>query len=91
MVGVIEATVASVENGAPAVSKAAPLRRVKRLERPNKVEFEETVGRLQTELDGLQLRVREIKTILDNRQQSRGVQSPVERLDSFPFAFSLDM
>lgn len=76
MVGVVEAPVASVENGAPTVSKAAPLRRVKRLERPNKSEFEETLGKLHAEMDGLNLRVREIKTILDNKQQSRGVQSP---------------
>lgn len=91
MVGVVEAPVASVENGAPTVSKAAPLRRVKRLERPNKSEFEETLGKLHAEVDGLNLRVREIKTILDNKQQSRGIQSPVERLDSSPFTLRLDL
>lgn len=86
MVGVIEAPVASVENGAPAVSKPAPVRRVKRLERPNKAEFDETVGKLRAEMDGLHLRVQEIKAILDNRQLSKGVLSPVETgLFSFRF------
>jgi hypothetical protein len=74
MVGVIEAP--TVEKGAPAVTKTAPLRRVKRLERPNLAEHEENIGKLHAEMDGLHARVREIKTILDNKQQSRGVQSP---------------
>lgn len=77
MVGVIEAP--TVEKGAPAVTKTAPLRRVKRLERPNLSEHEENIGKLHAEMDGLHARVREIKTILDNKQQSRGVQSPVQR------------
>lgn len=75
--GVVETPVAPVEDGAQAaVFKPVPLRRVKRLERPNKAEFDEAVGKLQAEMDGLQNRVREIKTILDNKQQSRGMVSP---------------
>lgn len=77
--GVVETPVAPVEDGAQAaVFKPVPLRRVKRLERPNKAEFDEAVGKLQAEMDGLQNRVREIKTILDNKQQSRGMVSPVK-------------
>lgn len=78
MVGVIEAPAAPVEDGAPAVAKSAPLRRVKRLERPNRAAFDETLSKLHAEMDGFHNRVREIKTILDNKQQSRGMVSPVE-------------
>lgn len=80
MVGVIETQIAPVEPVAPALEKnvsSAPFRRVKRLERPNKAALEESIGKLFEEVDTIQARVSEIKTILDNKQQNRNFTSQV--------------
>ncbi|MCO5580892.1 hypothetical protein L7F22_034764 [Adiantum nelumboides] len=50
--------------------------RVKRLDPPNKAAHFEQIGALQAQIDSLQQRIVEIKSILDNRAQNRHVASP---------------
>ncbi|CAK9200221.1 unnamed protein product [Sphagnum troendelagicum] len=82
MVGVIE-TVAVQLEAAPAPEKniAAPNRRVKRLERPNRATLDEQIIKLYSQVDAAKIRVHEINTILDRKQQNKHFTSP-EHLDA---------
>ncbi|KAH9530454.1 hypothetical protein CY35_20G002000 [Sphagnum magellanicum] len=82
MVGVIE-TVAVQLEAAPAPEKniAAANRRVKRLERPNRAALDEQIIKLYSQVDAAQVRVHEIKTILDRKQQNKHFTSQ-EHLDA---------
>ncbi|KAH7366050.1 hypothetical protein KP509_18G060900 [Ceratopteris richardii] len=57
------------------VPSARP-QRVKRFDPPNKTAHFEQIGALQGQIDSLQHRISEIKSILDNRSQNKRVASP---------------
>lgn len=72
MVGIREpAVVAPVEVESVQKVTKGPVPRVKRLEKPNKVELEEQIKQKHEEVDALQKRIKEIKDTLDVKQQSR--------------------
>lgn len=52
------------------------LQRVKRMDPPNKAALHEQIGGLQMQIESLQQRIGEIKTILDNRAQNKHLASP---------------
>jgi hypothetical protein len=81
MVGVIETVAVQLEAPAPEKYTAAPNPRVKRLERPNRVALDEKIIELHAQVDAAQIRVQEIKTILDSKQQNKHFTSQ-EHLDA---------
>eukprot|EP00250_Pteridium_aquilinum_P015838 c22790_g1_i1 orf=251-2143(-) len=52
------------------------MQRIKRLEAPNKAALNEQIGGLEMQINNLQQRIMEIKSILDNRALNRHVASP---------------
>ncbi|KAI5076920.1 hypothetical protein GOP47_0008985 [Adiantum capillus-veneris] len=68
----------AVDSDNGTIPSSIPLRmsRVKRLDPPNKASHFEQIGALQTQIDSLQQRTTEIKSILDNRAQNRHIASP---------------
>lgn len=78
MVELVESAVRPLDLGvvADGEAKVAPsprVQRVKRLERPLKAVLDEQVAKVFEEIDGLQARIFEIKTIIDSKQQNKHV------------------
>ncbi|KAL3680985.1 hypothetical protein R1sor_023941 [Riccia sorocarpa] len=76
MVGLVEAALQPAEpvgvpDGEPKAAAPQKLQKVKRVEKPSKVALEEQVGKVYDEIDGLQVRIHEIKIIIDSKQQNK--------------------
>lgn len=70
----IEPVPAAVE--APsAETSAAPMKRIKRLEKPLRAKVDEDVSKVQGEIEGIKERIAEIKATIDSKQQSKQAAS----------------
>jgi hypothetical protein len=79
MVGILEKPiepVGPIEPIGPIVETSSiAQKRIKRLERPNKAQLEEEVAKVFDEIDGIQGRIYEIKSLIDNKHHDKHASS----------------